>query len=311
MQRSASKILSARLTTTAPLSTLLTNPIFVPAAAPPPSSSRSPHATNHHVGPSAIKRALSTRQNASGRFGRYIEDYTESLTDCGRAYWLRASSELDWHTPPTLENTLLNHPAHENMHEWFADGIMNTSYNCLDRHVNEGRGDSIALVHDSPVTDTKRIYTYSELLDEVSRFAYALSDLGVERGDRVVIYMPMIPEAVIGMLACARIGAVHSVVFGGFAAKELASRIDDSKPKAILSASGGVLPGGRTVAYKPLLDKALDIAKWKGVKRSVIVQREGVLECSLREGTDVSYRELMDGVNEKMDAVPVPSTHVS
>ena len=127
-------------------------------------------------------------------------------------------------------------------------------------------------------------------------------------GDRVVIYMPMIPEAAIAMLACTRIGAIHSVVFGGFAAKELAKRIDDSKPKVIISASGGVLPGNKTVAYKPLLDEALNIAAWKDIKKCVIVQREGVLECPLAP-SDVSYKELMDSVNDKVDAVPVPSTH--
>ena len=160
------------------------------------------------------------------------------------------------------------------------------------------------------MTNTQRHYTYAELLEEVSQFAAGLSDLGVTVGDCVVIYMPMIPEAIIAMLACARIGAIHSVVFGGFASKELASRIDDCEPKVIISASCGVLPGKKTVPYKPLLDEALDIAKWKDVKKCIIVQREGVLECPLKKG-DISYKELMDTVNEKMDAVPLPSTHVS
>ena len=256
------------------------------------------------------RRALSTREDAHGRFGKYKEHYDESLRDNGREYWLKAASELDWYKTPTLENTLHTHPKSEYMHQWFTDGKINTSYNCLDRHVLEGRGEQKALIYDSPVTDTKRHYTYAELLDEVSQFAAALSDLGVSKGDCVVIYMPMIPEAIIAMLATARIGAIHSVVFGGFASKELASRIDDSKPKVIISASGGVLPGGKTVPYKPLLDQALDIAQHKDIKKCVIVQREGVLECSLKKDKDVSYEDLMkNNVNEEMDAIPLPSTH--
>ncbi|KAL9178555.1 hypothetical protein ACHAXT_001893 [Thalassiosira profunda] len=252
------------------------------------------------------RRDFATRHEAVGRFGRYIDDYSESLRD-SRGYWMNAASELDWYQPPTLENALRTHPKSEYMHEWFTDGVLNTSYNCLDRHVLSGRGDQPALVYDSPVTDTKRTYTYSELLEEVAKFAAGLADLGVEVGDRVVIYMPMIPESVIAMLACARIGAIHSVVFGGFSAKELAHRIDDSQPKVIVSASGAVLPGGKVVPYKPLLEDALEKAQWKDVSRSVIVQRKR-LECKLKEG-DVSYQELMEGVNDTMDAVMVPSTH--
>lgn len=255
------------------------------------------------------RAAFATRSDASGRFGRYQDEYDESLRD-GRRYWLRAASELDWHTEPTFENALRPHPKSDRMHQWFADGVINTCYNCLDRHVKT-RPDQRALVYDSPVTNVQRHYTYAELLDEVSRFASALSGLGVAMGDRVVIYMPMIPEAVVAMLGCTRIGAVHSVVFGGFAAKELASRIDDSKPNVIISASGGVLPGGRTVPYKSLLEEALDIAKWKGVTKCVIAQREGVLECTLKKGMDVSYKELMESTKENMNALPVPSTHVS
>ena len=144
-------------------------------------------------------------------------------------------------------------------YRWFPDGELNTCANALDRHVEAGRGDQAALIYDSPVTGTKRTYTYRELLDQTARFAGALRDLGVGKGDRVVIYMPMVPEAVIAMLACARLGAVHSVVFGGFAANELAARIDDARPAVVVSASCGIEPT-RTVAYKPMLDAALDIA---------------------------------------------------
>ena len=140
---------------------------------------------------------------------------------------------------------------------WFPDGRLNTCHNALDRHVEGGRGDQPALIYDSPVTGTQRTYSYAELRDEVARLAGALRGLGVERGDRVVLYLPMVPEALMAMLACARLGAIHSVVFGGFAAHELAVRIDDARPRVVLSASCG-LEGARTIAYKPLLDAALE-----------------------------------------------------
>lgn len=211
-----------------------------------------------------------------------------------------STAELHWFEPPSLENTLKEHPIHPNMHHWFTDGKINTCYNCLDRHVLEGRADQKALIYDSPVTNTKRAYTYAQLLEEVENFSAGLAELGVGIGDRVVIYMPMVPQAVVAMLACARLGAIHSVVFGGFAAKELASRIDDSRPKVIVSSSGGVLPGGKTVPYKPLLDEALRLAKFgSDVKKCVIVQREGVIECPLVNGRDVCYNELMQSIGKQ------------
>ena len=145
---------------------------------------------------------------------------------------------------------------------WFPDARCNACFNALDRHVEAGRGDQVALYYDSPVTGTKRAITYRELLDETATLGAVLNDLGVAAGDRVLIYMPMIPEAIVAMLACARIGAVHSVVFGGFAAKELATRIDDAEPKVVLTASCGVEPG-RIVEYKPLLDLAISLARHK------------------------------------------------
>mmetsp|Transcript_14762 Transcript_14762/g.26680 ORF Transcript_14762/g.26680 Transcript_14762/m.26680 type:complete len:356 (+) Transcript_14762:173-1240(+) len=317
----ASKILSARKVTTTTATTALStlcsryNADAVGGLVSP-SSSGLP-ACSHTTTTSRRRQHRSfatTRQDASGRFGHYQKDYDASLHD-PRHYWLQASSELDWHTPPTYENTLRQtHPDYsDKMHQWFTDGKMNTCYNCLDRHVHHptnSRANQKALVYDSPVTNTKRHYTYKELLDEVSQFAAGLSNLGVNVGDTVIIYMPMIPEAIVAMLACARIGAVHSVVFGGFAAKELASRVEDCRPKVVVSASCGVLPGGRIVEYKPLLEEALEIAQCgSDVRKCVIVQREGVAECELREGKDVSYRVLMEGVTEKMDAVPLPSTH--
>eukprot|EP00984_Skeletonema_dohrnii_P022953 scaffold12062_cov98-Skeletonema_dohrnii-CCMP3373.AAC.6 len=252
---------------------------------------------------------FSTRNDTVGRFGKYSVDYEESLSNKEK-YWHNAASDLHWFQEPSLENTLQTHPKSKYMHRWFSDGLINTSYNCLDRHVLEGRGNQKALIYDSPVTNTQKHYTYSELLDEVSQFAAALADLDVKVGDRVVIYMPMIPEAAIAMLACARIGAIHSVVFGGFAASELASRIDHCKPKVIVTASGGVLPGGKTVPYKPLVEGALEIAECADdVKKCVVVQREEI-ECTLNDARDVSYKDLMDSVaNERIDAVPLPATH--
>ena len=173
-------------------------------------------------------------------------------------FWAKAAQGITWYK---LWDRVFD-PYTGEYGRWFAGAECNTAYNCLDRHVEAGRGDQPALIYDSPVTGTKATYTYSELTDEVATLAGILKDLGVEKGDRVIIYMPMIPQAVMAMLACARIGAVHSVVFGGFAAAELATRIDDAKPKTILAASCGIEPG-RIVAYKPLLDEAIDLAGHK------------------------------------------------
>jgi len=243
-----------------------------------------------------------------GRFGRYNVEYEESIKHPER-YWLRAASELEWFKQPTLERTLEIHPKHPNMHTWFNDGIINMTYNCLDRHIST-RGEQASLIYDSPLTNTKKTYSYNELLDEVSRFSASLLELGVTTGDRIIIYMPMIPEAVVAMLACARIGGIHSVVFGGFAAKELATRIDDCRPKIVISANGGVLPGGKVVEYKPLLDQSMEMAKFGAeVKKCVIVQRKGVAECNMTKGRDICYNELMESGRDRADAVPLPSTH--
>jgi propionyl-CoA synthetase len=184
------------------------------------------------------------------------------------AYWRRAAEALQWFREPTV---VLDESAAP-LYRWFSDGQCNSCHNCLDRHVEAGRGDSLALIYDSPVTDTVEYFSYRELRDRVASFAGALRDLGVVKGDRVVIYMPMVPEAVIGMLACARIGAVHSVVFGGFAPRELASRIDDCRARVVLSASCAI-EHGRVVEYKPLLDAALEQCVHKPA-HCVILQRE-------------------------------------
>ncbi len=171
---------------------------------------------------------------------------------------------------------------------WFQGGECNTAYNCLDRHVAEGRGDQLALIYDSPITGSAKKYTYQELTDAVALFAGALSTQGVAKGDRVLIYMPMVPEAAIAMLACARLGAIHSVVFGGFSSEELAKRIDDATPKLIVSASCGIEPSG-VVKYKPLIDGALEIAKHT-VDGCIILQREQET-ASLIEGRDLDWQD--------------------
>ena len=157
-------------------------------------------------------------------------------------------------------------------YKWFEDGVTNTCYNAIDVHIDNGNGDKTALIYDSPITNIKAKFTYSELKEKISKFAGALDHQGVKKGDRVIIYMPMIPEAVIAMLACGRIGAIHSVVFGGFASNELASRIDDSKAKILITASCGFEPG-RTVEYRPLVDGALKLAKHK-VEKVILFQRK-------------------------------------
>src|SRR5580692_6952563 len=188
---------------------------------------------------------------------RYAEAFHRSLTD-PEGFWGEAAQAIDWYQAPTQVLDASNPP----FYRWFAGGVLNTCYNALDRHVRDGRGDQAALIYDSPVTGSQRTYTYTELRDEVARFAGVLRGLGVGKGDRVIVYMPMIPEALIAMLACARIGAVHSVVFGGFAAPELATRIDDATPKVVVSASCGI-EGKRVIEYKPILDRAIALSSRK------------------------------------------------
>src|SRR5262245_31976945 len=199
--------------------------------------------------------------------GSYRETYDASVND-PETFWAGAAGLIDWFTKPTKVLDRTRPP----FYRWFTDGTLNTCYNALDRHVIKGRAEQTALIYDSPVTGTVSAFTYAELLEEVAGFAGGLRGLGVGRGDRVVIYMPMIPEAVIAMLACARLGAVHSVVFGGFAAAELAVRIDDAKPKVVVSASCGIEPT-RIVEYKPLLDRALELASHEPAA-VVVKQRE-------------------------------------
>jgi len=198
--------------------------------------------------------------------GQYLDQYRQSLEQ-PEAFWATAAKTIDW--DQKWDRVLDDSKAP--YYRWFAGAKLNTCYNALDRHVSNGLAKQAALIYDSPLTNTKKTYSYQELLDEVSRLAGVLTNLGVTKGDRVLIYMPMIPEGVMSMLACARIGAVHSVVFGGFAANELATRINDAKPSVILSTSCGI-EGSRIIEYKPLLDEAINVSEHKPAN-TVILQR--------------------------------------
>ena len=228
--------------------------------------------------------------------GRYAEEFRRSVTDPD-SFWGEAARAIDWYREPSVILDSSNPP----FYRWFSDGELNTCFNALDRHVRDGRGDQAALIYDSPVTGTARRYTYRELLDQVARTAGVLRDIGVTKGDRVVIYMPMIPEAAIAMLACARIGAIHSVVFGGFAAPELAARIDDAAPKAVLSASCGI-EGSRVIEYKPMLDRAIELAATKP-DHCVILQRPQAA-AAMTSGRDLDWAEAVAAASPA-DCVPV------
>ncbi|MEE9325876.1 MAG: propionyl-CoA synthetase [Cocleimonas sp.] len=203
-----------------------------------------------------------------------------------KAFWKEKSEDLDWYKAP---QNILSQDEH-GIHHWFADGEMNTAYMALDYHVNNGRADQSALIYDSPVTNTKKTYSYRQLRDEVALCAGMLKSLGVIKGDRVIIYMPMIPEAVISMLACARLGAIHSVVFGGFAAPELAIRINDATPKVILSASCGI-EIVKIIEYKQLIDKAIDLAKH--TPQNCIIYQRGEKKAELNQSRDIDWSEAM------------------
>ncbi|HUS53053.1 MAG TPA: propionyl-CoA synthetase [Thermohalobaculum sp.] len=212
-------------------------------------------------------------------------------------FWMKAAEAVDWIKKPSRALDDSAAP----FYRWYTDAVCNTCWNAVDRHVAAGRGAQAALIHDSAITGTKRTITYAELLGEVARLAGALAARGVTKGDRVIIYMPMVPEAAVAMLACARIGAVHSVVFGGFAAHELAVRIDDATPKAIIAASCGLEPG-RVVKYKPLIDQAIDQARHKP-DFCVVLQRPQET-ASLVAGRDFEWEAFQEGV-EPADCVPV------
>src|SRR5579859_8131945 len=214
----------------------------------------------------------------------YHEVHARSLRD-PEGFWGEAAREIDWIRPAEK----VFDPAQGLYGRWFTGAVVNTCYNALDRHVANGRADQLALIHDSPLTGHITKFTYAELLAEVKTLAAVMSDFGIGKGDRVIIYMPMVAEAVVAMLACARIGAVHSVVFGGFAAKELATRIDDAKPKLIISASCGIEPG-RIVQYKPLLDEAIKLASVK--PQACIILQRPQHPCELAAGRDHDWQHV-------------------
>jgi len=229
----------------------------------------------------------------------YDEAYRKSIED-PEGFWAKVADNCHWFRKwdKVLDDS--NKP----FYRWFSGGQINTCYNALDCHIEGGRGDQNALIYDSPVTDTVQKYTYRELRDEVAKFAGALAAQGVVKGDRVLIYMPMTPQAVIAMLACARLGAVHSVVFGGFAPKELAKRIQDAQPKAIVSASCGI-EFSRVIAYKPMLDEAIDLVDTKP-KCCIIYQRPQVT-AEMMEGRDLDWNEVVSKA-QPHDCVPVLAT---
>ena len=215
----------------------------------------------------------------------YKKIYEQSIKD-KENFWKKVSDDVFWYQKPEKILNTENPP----FYKWFEDGVTNTCYNALDFHIDKGLGDKVALIWDSAITNTKEKYTFNQLKEKVSLFAGALKNQNIQKGDRVIIYMPMIPEAVIAMLACARIGAIHSVVFGGFASNELANRIDDSKAKLIISASCGYEPG-KTVEYKPLINKAIELAKHKP-DRCIIFQRKN-FKAKLDPKLDIEWDEVL------------------
>jgi propionyl-CoA synthetase len=231
--------------------------------------------------------------------GNYRAVYERSLKD-PEGFWGEEAAAIHWYRRWDEVLDASRPP----FYRWFVGGELNTCYNALDRHIENGRGNQLALIHDSPVSGTVSTFTFSGLRDRVARFAGALAKLGVSKGDRVILYMPMIPEALIAMLSCARIGAIHSVVFGGFAPRELATRIDDAKPKVIVSASCGI-EINRVLPYKPLLDEGIRLSTHKP-SRCVIVQRPQV-EATLVEGRDLSWDQAVEGA-PAADCVPVAAT---
>src|SRR3954466_2860888 len=234
------------------------------------------------------------------RGSRYMEVYARSMRD-PEGFWGEAAQAIDWYEPASK---IFDKDAGI-YGRWFTGASCNTCYNAIDRHVERGRGNQPAIIYDSPVTNTKRSISYAELQREVATLAAILADFGVAKGDRVIIYMPMVPEALFAMYACARIGAIHSVVFGGFAAKELATRLDDCKPKLILSASCGI-EVNRVVPYKPLLDAAIDLAKAK--PQACLILQRPQMEAALTPGRDHDWTDLRDAAlaaNKSVPCVPV------
>ncbi|XP_072257311.1 acyl-CoA synthetase short-chain family member 3, mitochondrial [Pyxicephalus adspersus] len=241
---------------------------------------------------------LASRSYSSANYDRVFQDSVQEP----EKVWGSAACNITWFKPwsKLLDNSNPPFP------KWFSGGELNICYNAVDRHIENGRGDQIAIIHDSPVTDTKQTITYNEVYEQVSRLASVLTKYGVKKGDRVVIYMPMIPQAMYTMLACARIGAIHSLIFGGFAPKELSVRIDHAKPKVIVTASFGIEPG-RRVEYIPLVNKALEIAHHKPEK-VLVYSRPKMEQVNLTPGRDMDWAEELAKAHPH-DCIPVPSGH--
>ena len=233
--------------------------------------------------------------------GKYAETFRRSIDD-PEGFWMEQAALVNWFRRPTRALDDSNPP----LYRWFPDGTLNTCFNALDRHVAAGRGEQVALIYDSPVTGSQQSLTYEGLTERVAALAGALRQLGVAKGDRVLIYMPMVPEAVMAMLACARLGAVHSVVFGGFAASELAARIDDAEPVVIVAASCGV-EASKVIEYKPMLDKALSLASHQ--PRTCVMLQRPQAEAKLDESRDVDFELAMrSGADDPAECVPVLAT---
>jgi propionyl-CoA synthetase len=236
----------------------------------------------------------------------YDEMYNEaSGEDTRDGFWRKQAEKVHWDKFPDTILDASNHP----FYKWYPDGEINICYNALDRHVNDGRGEQLALIYDSAYTNSTKKFTYSEVLEKVSKLAKILQDTyNIEKGDRVVIFMPMIPEATFAMLACARIGAIHSVVFGGFAAKELSNRIDDCKPKLIITASCGLEPS-KIIRYVPIVDEALEISQMADCPRLIVQRHDVVYELNLNPDVYKDYHEEMQKVKVGAECVPVNSNH--
>lgn len=232
----------------------------------------------------------------------YSEFYKNSL-DNPEEFWKNQADQLEWFKPAS--NILSKNK--DDYYDWFEDGTLNLSYLCIDKHIQDGHGDQYAIIYDSPVTDTKAHITYSQLHYEVSKLAGGLKSLGLTKGDTIIIYMPMIPQAIYAMLACARIGIIHSVVFGGFAPHELAIRIDDCKPKAVITASNGI-EINRIIPYKPFVDKAIELSKHKP-SNVIVFDREQNVEIPQKD-YDIDYKSLVEN-SPSVDCVELPSTHPS
>jgi acyl-coenzyme A synthetase/AMP-(fatty) acid ligase len=229
----------------------------------------------------------------------YLDIYQQSIEQPER-FWREQAEQIKWYEFP---ETILSQDEH-GFYRWFSGGKLNTSYLALDVHIEEGRGGQVAMIYDSPTTNTQQKFTFLELRDEVAKFAGGLKNLGVEKGDRVILYMPMVPEAAIAMLACARLGAVHSVVFGGFAPNELAVRIDDATPKVLVTASCGI-EFARVIEYKPLVDQALEIAEFPP-ENTVVLQRPQA-QAKMKSGQDHDWNELVKNA-EPADPVALDAT---